>query len=317
MMVKEETIKLVVKTLLLTGIFAGLFIGANMVVFSEAARARTPAMMEAEEVDVQEAEEHEETLHDIHDGYLGENRLLTETADENHGREWSSFNVDRLVPMEDHFLTREEAEVVVAEVLYEQLGLEVDASEFTFGLLDHPSHQVEAMWITSTRHYDENGEVHDVAIHAVTGELIRFESLGVVTEFFETYTHNGIDFVVEEWGNPAEGPEYTRYMRDYMLSREEIVLLSADFIYEEFGVTMEGLRMQASLGFGTEMSHGTWNIHIMPVEYDVDEDGLQTTPAQWFYLFINATTGEIIHYQDFRGLDRNDIIIGAPEGVFE
>jgi len=295
-MVKEEKAKLVAKTLLLTGLFAGLFVGVNMAVFSGAVVARIPAIMEQ-------------------DG-PGENRLLTETADENHGRDWSSFNVDRLVSMEDHFLTREEAEVIVEEALYERLGLEVDASEFTFGLLDHPHSSIEAIWITMTLGYDENGLVHWININAATGELLRLDSSEVSVEFFETYTHNGIDFVVEEWGRPHEGPEYAQYIRPYMIGQEEAVLMAADLIYETFGVTMEGLRMQASLGIALDTDRGFWNVHIMPVGYDIDEYGY-ISPAQWFYVFIDATTREVVHFQDFRDLDRNDIIIGGPEGAVE
>ena len=242
-----------------------------------------------------------EILHNIHDGEPSGNPLITETADENNGRERGYFNVDRLVSLQDHYLTREEAEVIVAEVLYERVGIEFDTSEFVFGLLDQSPGGSESMWLTGTRVYDANGQIHDIAIDAVSGNVIEFQSFYVSTEFFTTVEHRGISFVVEEWGNPVEGPEYSRYIRPYMITQVEAAKMAADFIYEEFGMTMEGLRMQMPLGINDYTSEGLWSVWIMPAEDEVSEYGL-ITPASLFLIQINATTGEIID-MDFRGFD--------------
>lgn len=107
--------------------------------------------------------------------------------------------------------------------------------------------------------------------------------------------------MIEDRGNPAERPEYTRYIRLYMLTQVEATIMVADLIYEEFGMTMEELSMQASLAI-SDTGEGFWNVWAMSTEIETFDDGTITNSTSWFYVFINATTGKVLEYLDVRDL---------------
>ena len=301
MSLKKEKIAVVIGALLLTGVFVMAYLGINAIAFADATTSGN------ENVEYQSTQEDNY----IHDNSPRGDRLITETADLNNGRETGYFNVDRLMPLQDHYLTRYEAEVIVAEILYDRLGMEFDTSKFIFGLLDRYPDRGSSMWMADTRDLDAHLRVHTIAINAVTGELLAFGSSGGSVEFFNIVEHNGISFVIEDWGCPIEGSEYQQSIRPYMLSQTETALIAADLIYEEFGATMEGLRMQMPFGVNDDEGIARWNVWIMPAEHDSCGFGCYQSPDPWFYLFIDAITGEIIEIRDFR--DANEFIIGTDE----
>lgn len=301
---KKQRRSVLIGVLLLTGLFALGYIGINRIAFAGSAATAV--------LGVQDNSDEQDEVQSVNDTRVfspiyNEYRLITETADANNGRETGGFNVDRLVPLQDHYLTRYEAEVIVAEILSERLGVVFNTSEFTFGLLDQTPGSSNSMWLTTTPDYDINGQIHDVSIDTVTGELLEFSSFDVSVDFFTTVSHNGVNFMIEERGHPIEGAEYTRYIRPYMLTQLEAATMAADLIYEEFGVTMEGLRMQMPLIISST-NEGFWNVWIMPSEYKYEGNGIYVSPANCFYVFINATTGEIENFQDLRGADECCII---------
>ena len=108
MSLKKEKIAVVIGALLLTGVFVMAYLGINAIAFADATTSGN------ENVEYQSTQEDNY----IHDNSPRGDRLITETADLNNGRETGYFNVDRLMPLQDHYLTRYEAEVIVAEILY-------------------------------------------------------------------------------------------------------------------------------------------------------------------------------------------------------
>jgi len=296
---KKQKRTVLLGVLLLTGLFAIGYIGINRIAFAGSGAATVLRPMDNYSNEQIESQSSSEAVmfSSIHYEY----QFITETADLNNGREAGYFNVDRLVPLQDHYLTRYEAEVIVAEVLSQKLGVEFDTSEFRFGLLDQTPGSTMSMWLTSTPDYDNNGQVHDISIDAITGDLLEFNSVNVTVEYFLNIEHNGISFVVEEWGNPVQESKNTRHFQPYMLTQVEAATLAADYIYEEYDVTMEGLRIQ--LPFSTNDDRESfWTAWIMPAEDEYFGNGSYGTPASMFFIQINATTGELIG-MDLRDFD--------------
>ena len=290
----KEKFIVAIGTLVLIGVFTAVYFGINAFAFTDVA---TDIPLQQPVV--------------THNG-----PRITETADDNLGLETSHFNVNRLASQQAHYLTRAEAEVVVAEILYEQTGLVVDMSDLIFGLLDQYPNVQRSMWITSTREYDVNGQTHDIHIDAITGEVIRFDSNQITVDYLRTITHGGTTFTIVAQGCPFNGPRNSNYLQPYMLTQVETAAIAADFIAENFGITMDGLRMQVIFGHnGRNMNNRNnsyWTVWVTDHNnlsggqrcqsngQGRNQGGGCDSNTLLFNLMINATTGEIVNYHDYR-----------------
>jgi len=324
MFVKKEKMTVVIGSLLLVGVFALIYLGINAIAFADATSVGDENFDNypyIEAIDDENFDDYEyqggrlegnfqyaETavLYDIR--WQCQVRLMTETA-ETYDYWFGHFNISRLVSMKDHYLTRYEAEVIVAEILYEKTGIEFDTSELVFGLLDQYAGAFRSKWLTSTRNYHELGRVYDIAIDAVTGDLLDFQGVTVVREYFGIANHNGIEFEIEDFYNLISGDNHQIIYQinngtidDDMFTQTEAALMAADLIYENYNVTMENLRMESNFGINIHAEIAHWRLWIMPVENVPCPcgSGNYHTPHPWFFVLVDAITGEIIEYRDYR-----------------
>lgn len=251
---QNERLSVFTWVLLLTSVFSIGYLGINRVVFSNSA---TMAIL----------------------GIRPENQMRsgeffqTETADENND-DWSWFDIDRLVSWQDHYLTRVEAEQVIAGIFSWETGLEFDFSEAHFGLLHQLPDVSKSMWITTTG-IAVNDRIYDIAIDAVTGELIEFIVYNHNMSIFTTVEHNGITFEILA----DEQDEHIE-----LLSPVEAAIMVADYLFENFEITLEDLQIELIRRDDSSWDGGIyWNVWI----WQIEESGS-------FSVIIDAETGEFV-----------------------
>ena len=266
---KKQRRTVLIGVLLLTGLFALGYIGINRIAF---AGSGTTAVLGVQDNNLDEEEEV------IDDEYNGRGR---------------NFCLD---PLQDQCLTREEAGVIAAEVLYEGLGIEVDTSKLYYALTEQCLKISDSVWVVTTYEYDVNGQIHDVFIDAFTGEMIRLSSTYASKGFYTTVEHRGTRFRFVEWGNPVDGPDNSRYISPHMISQTEAATIVDDFLFESYGVSMEDIRMEMSLCLDRTCSlaeEGAWQVWIRPSEGEEFRDFESLYGNRLVLVTVNATTGMI------------------------
>jgi len=109
--------------------------------------------------------------------------------------------------------------------------------------------------------------------------------------------HNDVRFMIQEWGRPV-GEAQIRFEGD--LTQVEAAEIVAKYLYDTYGVTMEGFRMQ--LTYSVVEGAGSWQAFVMPAEDEDFGDGITGLPATQFYIQVAANTSEILS-MDVRGFD--------------
>ena len=90
----------------------------------------------------------------------------------------------------------------------------------------------------------------------------------------------------------SDNSQQIKALQPYMAASDEVSKISADALYQEFGITMDGFMMEVNF------EGLSWEIWIRPIEDEklADSDfASQEMPK--FYLNVNATTREVSHLQ--------------------
>ncbi|MCL2559860.1 MAG: hypothetical protein FWE07_05175 [Turicibacter sp.] len=295
-MMKTEKSKVLLGVLILIGLFALGYVGINRIAFATSGTEAILGLRHSsvgEPVVALQAELQTEPIEEP-DPVLEQQEpifRITETADDEHP---VHFPYSILRPMEDRYITRYEAEVTVAAFLYERLGMRVAPETLIFGLTQQISTFTNRLWFTSVVD-DQDGRIHNVAVDVITGGVVLFETWHEALEAVAEVEHNGISFVIDDWRHPMLGPVNGRYWQPYMVDQVNAAVIAADFIYEELGITMAGLRLQLSFERNPDdQSRWEWRAWTVPCW----ETRNFSTLNVWFNLSIDAVTGEVLRYHD-------------------
>lgn len=195
-----------------------------------------------------------------------------------------------------YHLAVESAALLMVELLENEFGTnlsnhEIELSLWTTEMIEG---QPQAVWSANVTRPDENflqgfHTVHRIVIDATTGEINEIEDL-------RDYIGPGINYRIENKEITINDMRLSIEIHQMVLfephhlTYEEIIRISADVIFEEFGVSLDGLYL--GMRFWGDM----WGITVTEPE-EIDED-----IHYMFQLFLDATTGNLNSIYDSRNV---------------
>jgi len=293
---KSEKCKVIVGALLLMGLFTGAYLLINNAAFVAAAEDQSVTVDDEYEYQIDG-----ETI-DYTDENQMDNEIIYYTdGDDGYSygtdgdRELRYFQVYYDISLQDHYITGYEAEIIIAEEFLYKMDIELSAvdSVKSLTLTELPYHdEYYSIWFATIDYQINERDFHStIEIDAETGQLVFFMTEQLPLNHYVTLEHNGISFVVSE----DQRADDAGYLQPYMITREEAAMIAAEFAYEEFGMTMEGLRMSVELFQSDFYPTGYfWYIGFIPIDWDYPEGWIGQLP----FIIFNAVTGEIDRYGD-------------------
>jgi len=287
---KKQRRIVLIGVLLLTGLFALGYIGINRVAFAGSGIAAI--------LGVQDNQQDEEDDH-----YITQDDAESDASEE--------YTVPPeyvyLIPLQDHYIKLDEAEVIFTEVLYEKTGIEFDTSDFSMILLEDPE-ELFSIWLGFLLQDDKNGEDHQIRINAETGEVLEFITIRIPIEGDTpdtatiTITISG-SFYIEDL--TADVPSHWgTEIKPYHLSIEEAAEVVAGVVYEEFDTTLDGHTIYLNFNDNPHHDGEYWQGWVV-LEEDMNIDEIdkinddfevfivETQVDFGVYFLINARTGEV------------------------
>jgi len=242
-------------------------------------------------------------------GYIGINRFVFATADTNATLDqplttlFDAINDEHFTPLQDDYLTEQEAKVIFAETLADRAGLEFDLSDLHMVLFDEPPNLIST-WQGVTWGSDRSNEFHNFAIKldAITGSLLEFGSdispMGEHTVINMTISEpHEMTFDIKQY-TPIIPRYWDGEIRSYHLTIEEAAKVMAEAMYEEYDIILDGHTLIIDFKDDSFNENASWDGFVtiedrvsLAAYDDIDYDGFG---AYSISITVNALTGEVI-----------------------
>ena len=295
-------------------LFTGAFIGINRVTF-----ANNTSFGEIEEVstvllEISEicpefwTEEDEVLLEEIRAQIL-EMEWEPPLCDEQISFEiaWAMLHT----PRERH-LDKSVALRIGVEWIYEEFGIDVDVCAYGFSpymwlMFEHESVGINnrSFWIGG--YFDDDVDIN-FSLDGITGERVCIHDRSQPFEYsWMEISLGNMNFKVTDttgvWMYSA--PSYTALQMPYHLSAEEVAILVAEYVYENFGEKIDGLYVELMLSNwdcnGDLIEQTLWLALVGETSIDNLVSGHNAAVEKsFFHLSIDAATGELIFIGDHR-----------------
>ena len=326
---KQSRVKAVAGALVLTGVFAGMYLGVNNLAFVSATEGEETTPYETvdvyEEGGTLEVERLTELAMELDDEAALQEAIRNEVlaiwgwdATEEEINQQVEFRM--LTTPRAHHLSENDAKAIGAQWIYEEFGVRANANASDHNFFVSFNHEDlgivnQSFWMGTLEMrdfhgYTENGEMivygnslnaFTFVIDGITGERIAIRDGMLPLEPASTIITVGdmevtvLDYSVEP--NTCN-PSFHVEQQSYHLSVEEAALLMVETIYEDFGINLDGHRIHMTLDLRLMMDETeveSWSAHV------TRPDETYTAGAQlMFWVSVNAITGEIINVVDAR-----------------
>lgn len=313
--------KVVAGTLILVMLFTGAFVGINHVAFANSTGFGDFEDFEEGFVTVLGPDEICPELWTEED-----DRLLEEIRDELSSAYWNpplsedelneKIAWEMLVTPRERHLGRSEALRLGVEWMVEEFGIVMDLVECGCGCLCGFSPYIwlnfehESVGVNNRSFWTGGYGYILFSLDGITGERVAIRDESQPFDF--TWTEislEGLNFKVTNstcmWMH--SGPSFTTLQMSYHLTMEEVAILVAEYIYETFGVKIDGLYVDMVLTswdiHGNLTNQAQWTVLVGDYNCDswVDVDGILAHGIEnpHFYLVIDAVTGSLILIEDW------------------
>ena len=216
---------------------------------------------------------------------------------------------EMLVTPRERHLSRSEALMLGVEWIVEEFGIVVYIGECGHCCGFSPyvwlGFEHESMGVNNRSFWTGGYGYINFSIDGITGERVAIRDESQPFDFSWTeISLEGMNFRVTDstsmWMH--SGPSYLTLQMPYHLTMEEVAILVAEYAYEAFGISIDGLYVEMGLtswdAYGNLNNQAQWSVVVGDYYCDswADVEGVLAHAVEnvHFYLVIDAVTGDLI-----------------------